>query len=566
VLLGVVAGGLFLLGGGTVLAVCLAGRPDETPVAQRPQSAAPLAAVAPVEPPAAPPTAASAEPEATRPAPPDDPAPPPPADFRPRFPTAPEPPPLGPPPAARAAAPVAAPVAPRGWLPPAQQTEVNKAIDRGVAHLKKKQHASGAWAAQHPTAFAALPGLTLLECGVPAGDPRVQKAARYVRAHAGRLASAKGTYELSLALLFLDRLGEAKDRKLIRTIALRLVAGQLPDGGWSYLVPQLSAQEENKLEGFLERTRPAHLGRFVQLDDGRRVDPAQLNFSGVVRADEPNGPPAAPAPALPAPATPAPAPAARKPALTLEQARKAQRALPPRVRNIPAVVDATQTGSPGLAAARRGGSDNSNTQFATLALWAASRHGLPLERPIDLLANRFRQSQAPGGEWGYHTAGLRGTRAMTGAGLLGLAVGHGLSTADRVKDPQVEKGFRALAEHVGMPLGAGKQVVVNRRSMRVSRRSAINLYFLWTVERVGVLYGVREVGGKDWYRWGVELLLDAQKPDGSWQQGGYPGATPMLDSCLALLFLKRANLATDLTRKLEFVIRGKRPASSLPAP
>ena len=31
----------------------------------------------------------------------------------------------------------------------------------------------------------------------------------------------------------------------------------------------------------------------------------------------------------------------------------------------------------------------------------------------------------------------------------------------------------------------------------------------------------------------------------------------MLDTCLALLFLKRANLTSDLSKKLEFVIQGK---------
>ena len=59
------------------------------------------------------------------------------------------------------------------------------------------------------------------------------------------------------------------------------------------------------------------------------------------------------------------------------------------------------------------------------------------------------------------------------------------------------------------------------------RRTEINLYFLWTLERVGVLYNRREIAGKDWYAWGAELLVDHQAEDGSWHHGGYPGSNTL---------------------------------------
>jgi hypothetical protein len=169
---------------------------------------------------------------------------------------------------------------------------------------------------------------------------------------------------------------------------------------------------------------------------------------------------------------------------------------------------------------------------------------------------------------------------MTGAGLLGLAVGHGLDTdpsgKKTVKDPAVDRGLKALGQNVGKALGAdpvarnlkpkakarlGKMARKGKLPRFPQARSSINLYFLWTVERVGVLYHVREMDGKDWYRWGVDLLLEAQDDDGSWSEGNYPGADRTIDTCFALLFLKRANLAADLTKKLEFVVEGK-PAAS----
>src|SRR5262249_33151767 len=54
------------------------------------------------------------------------------------------------------------------------------------------------------------------------------------------------------------------------------------------------------------------------------------------------------------------------------------------------------------------GSDNSNTQFATLAMWRAGRYGVPTERTLALLTRRFRTSQSSEGSWGYHYAPFEG--------------------------------------------------------------------------------------------------------------------------------------------------------------
>jgi hypothetical protein len=590
VLLAVVMGGLVFLVGSTVLAVRLAARSDSRQAAQAASESGQATESTGLEPRSAEvaysPTVGSA-PEADRPDRLDDPGRAPPSVDLPPAPGG-RPPELKPPGADAPGAPPPgapkdAPASERTGLPREMQTEVNKAIDKGVAYLKRKQHRNGAWENQHMTAYAALPALTLLECGVPASDPRVQKAAGFVRNHVKHISSRKDTYELSLALLFLDRLGEEKDRPIIRSIALRLVAGQNADGGWTYTLPELTKKEENDLEKFLQNTRPQDLGRLVQLPGGQKVDPSALqpgdqkplkpqgtspgqgsqpgasqgNQSGGQQGSGGNQPGASSGGSKPiVPPAPKKDPERKKP-LTETEARKAAQKLPPKLHMIPAVVDAVP-GSVRPTISPRGPSDNSNTQFATLALWAATRYDLPLERSLHALARRFQNSQAPDGTWKYHTA-VTGwaTPAMTGAGLLGLAVGHGVSAGtEKVKDPLVEKGFRALAVHIGKPFGADRATRLMRRG-KLRTLSPINMYLLWTIERVGVLYGVRTLDGKDWYRWGAELLLDCQKDDGSWEEGNYHGFSRTLDTCLALLFLKRANLATDLTRKLEFVIDGK---------
>ncbi|MFO0929654.1 MAG: hypothetical protein U0736_21965 [Gemmataceae bacterium] len=70
-----------------------------------------------------------------------------------------------------------------------------------------------------------------------------------------------------------------------------------------------------------------------------------------------------------------------------------------------------------------------------------------------------------------------------------------------------------------------------------------------------MLYKLRAIGGKEWYPWGAQELLPRQKADGSWAEGALHGSTPLLDTCLALLFLSRANLTTDLSDQLERIVR-----------
>jgi hypothetical protein len=77
------------------------------------------------------------------------------------------------------------------------------------------------------------------------------------------------------------------------------------------------------------------------------------------------------------------------------------------------------------------------------------------------------------------------------------------------------------------------------------------MYFLWSLERVGVLYGLQKIGGSDWYAWGADFLLRKQSKGGEWKGSHYHGASPTLDTCFALLFLKRANFTHDLTTKIE---------------
>src|SRR5262249_37717759 len=228
----------------------------------------------------------------------------------------------------------------------------------------------------------------------------------------------------------------------------------------------------------------------------------------------------------------------------------------PRIKAIPSLRDRTSNHGfnpnvPHIA-------DNSNTQFAILAVWVASRHGVPLERTIAMLVKRFRTSQDGQGRWGYHYSrpgnSAGSSPAMTVAGLLALGAGHGMTAEVRgnmpnlggVQDNAIRAGFEALAPHIGQPLGSGPRSTGNDNT--------INLYFLWSIERVAVMYNLTKIGDKDWYHDWAMQLAERQAADGSWNVGGFHQTNPILDTSLAMLFLRRANLAKDLSKKLENLI------------
>ena len=81
-----------------------------------------------------------------------------------------------------------------------EQARVDRAIDAGVAYLKRAQGTHGTWAGpkeKYPIGYTALPGLTLLECGVPAEDAAVRRVAAVVRRAVPTL---NATYEIALSI------------------------------------------------------------------------------------------------------------------------------------------------------------------------------------------------------------------------------------------------------------------------------------------------------------------------------------------------------------------------------
>ena len=105
------------------------------------------------------------------------------------------------------------------------------------------------------------------------------------------------------------------------------------------------------------------------------------------------------------------------------------------------------------------------------------------------------------------------------------------------KDPQVQGGLEVVAKSIKEP--------------PASRLSNLN-YFMFSMGRTLMVYNLKKIGDQDWYLWGAAKLVDNQNKDGSWN-AGFPNDAA--DTCFALLFLKRANVAHDLTEILQAPIR-----------
>lgn len=184
--------------------------------------------------------------------------------------------------------------------------------------------------------------------------------------------------------------------------------------------------------------------------------------------------------------------------------------------------------------------DNSNTQFALLALHEAQRTGVEVS-PLTwrkAYAHWFSSQNADGG-FGY-VPSMPSTGSMTCAGLSSLVITSGkISDGDaKVKNGKVQCCGEQMSD---LPLEraiawmAGHFSVQRNPSFDFLGGDGNWMYYMYGLERAGRLTGRRFFGDHDWYREGAEVLVAKQNADGSWNSdnGDAVGAA------LGLLFLAK---------------------------
>lgn len=165
--------------------------------------------------------------------------------------------------------------------------------------------------------------------------------------------------------------------------------------------------------------------------------------------------------------------------------------------------------------------DNSNSQFGVLGLWAVCMAGVKVPASAFQRAERWwKADQRTDGGWGYGGPGPS-YGSMTCAGVAAMSIcGRGQGDPERNRGQEIA-GLRWLGQHF---------------SVKENPRGGSWLYYyLYSLERAGTITGQKLIGGKDWYQEGARFLVDNQAANGSWEE-----SDPVIDTCFAILFLKRA--------------------------
>ena len=202
--------------------------------------------------------------------------------------------------------------------------------------------------------------------------------------------------------------------------------------------------------------------------------------------------------------------------------------------------------------------DNSNSQFAMLALYEAEKAGAAIPDRVWREAEGYwTRMQNADGSWGYTVPKPDGTPingnvshpvrgSMTCAGIAALAMIGDLTAggASRVEGGRVEccrpvqgdnaerieRGIEWLAEHFSVRNNPGT----------AENSDTYVFYYLYGLERTGRLTSLRHIGQADWYREGADYLLRRKGLLSQfWRAPGDLRGMDTLSTSFALLFLSK---------------------------
>ncbi len=228
-------------------------------------------------------------------------------------------------------------------------------------------------------------------------------------------------------------------------------------------------------------------------------------------------------------------------------------------------------------------SDHSNTQYAVLGLHAAGKLGHPAKaKTWAAILNGFLFKQAASGPkvprkrgfrpkkndpyvrkpqtisgksdrargWGYNgaakpqagTGQMAETGSMTTVGIACLEIAwYQLSMLAR-RDKDAAKFFKDRKLRGRQETGVDDGFAWLDKNWDVTKNpnyDSWHYYYLYGMERAGVLSNKTFIGGHDWYREGGTLILDQQR-GAMWDDGKGDGR--IASTCFAVLFLTRATV------------------------
>jgi hypothetical protein len=188
----------------------------------------------------------------------------------------------------------------------------------------------------------------------------------------------------------------------------------------------------------------------------------------------------------------------------------------------------------------KGTGDNSNSQFALLALHEADRAGVRVSPAAWKLAHQYWVSCANGdGSWGYTIGNSGGSGSMTCAGIASVWI-----TSEHIGSPDAQ----ARGETVACCGGGSSPKVLERGLDWLGKRFTVlenpgggqtwHFYYLYGLERVGRFTARRFIGQADWYLEGAKMFVKTQDAFTGAFRGGRI-EDPVVATSFALLFLAK---------------------------
>jgi hypothetical protein len=181
---------------------------------------------------------------------------------------------------------------------------------------------------------------------------------------------------------------------------------------------------------------------------------------------------------------------------------------------------------------RKGGptGDNSNSQYAALGVRACMEAGVDIQVEVLKRAKDWwEDEQNDDGGWNYGEKGGTSFGSMTTGGVGCLAIYKFFLRENFKNDPRVANGLRWMDQNF----------TVKENPKDNPEEWDRQFYYLYAMERVGMLVGIDKIGKHDWYAEGAAYLLEKQEPDGHWH-GEKAKRNATIDTCYAILFLRRA--------------------------
>lgn len=422
------------------------------------------------------------------------------------------------------------------------QKKVDEAIQRGMDLLWSEQQEDGSWkwstSEPRKLGITSLVALALYENGVLPSDPRLRKALNYVRTNAPR---NKDAYSVSLATVLLARVGQRQDRTLVRTLAAKLADGQHLTGGWHYGIPETPGDTgfASTNMGDLSVSQFAVLALWQAQRIGAPVRGAFERIrQRLAWAQTPNGgwgyhglPDMADSPTMTTAGT---FMWIVSSAYEIKEARRKneEKVVPREPRRRPEfdpeklLADATK--------------DNASDKDVDKKIKEALK-----DRPVDLYAavergafDRKRQQNKADNNVKFEEG--------TEPGQLFYKYEDKLPPVLEVTKPS------PLVEDKPLQDALKRVAYFAERSIKGTGNY---YYYLWSIERLGVLLGMESFGNANWFELGAESLLRRQNENGSWgtklEDEKEPYADQYLaDTAFSILFLKKANLGSDVARLL----------------